>query len=315
MEIVCHIVGITNAMKIEFIEKIKKLNYNIIDIDDYTNIILNSDQMTNLFKQYQGFKDAKNDKYKDIDKKMTIYWETKLEDMILENISSTEKNILIGYCHHYKNINKRLNVKAKNKFLVEITKKDVRDIIKFNLNKFKKEIISGAYPINNIDFDTIYNNRIKIDSIYAKGGYIQKTLDGIYMILSLSKTHIKGDGLWIASTIPYNDKSLIHPYKSDKIFAFTDITMALLNSFNFSDDEIEKVYEGDTVRIIPKKDGVMEKLNDKRYLYLVEKDNFIPHEKGNMIKYFSQSPVVVIKGTKIRNVYNEYFNVSKNKIV
>jgi hypothetical protein len=87
--------------------------------------------------------------------------------------------------------------------------------------------------------------------------------------------------------------------------------MALLSSFHFSEDELEKTFDNNIVRIVPKKDGVLEKMNSKRYLYLVEKNNFIPHEKGNNVKYFTQDPVTIIDVIKIKNVYEEYFASSK----
>ena len=61
MQILCHIVGITNIMKPQFIKQMDKMNYNVIDIDDITNHIFNSTTMNTMFKQYQVFKDSKND--------------------------------------------------------------------------------------------------------------------------------------------------------------------------------------------------------------------------------------------------------------
>jgi len=84
--------------------------------------------------------------------------------------------------------------------------------------------------------------------------------------------------------------------------------MALLSSFHFEDDELEKYYDNKIVKIKPKKDGVLEKMNEKRYLYLVEKKHFIPHEKGNNVKYFSQEPTIIIDVIKIKNVLDELQN-------
>jgi hypothetical protein len=86
--------------------------------------------------------------------------------------------------------------------------------------------------------------------------------------------------------------------------------MALLSSFNFNNDELEKYYDNNNsfVRIKPKKDGVLEKMKEKRYLYLVEKKHFVPHEKGNNVKFFSQEPATIIDIIKIKDVFQEYFN-------
>jgi hypothetical protein len=315
MELVCHIVGITNINKKKFISDMKELNYHIIDLDELSNSILSNNAMIQLFKQYQGFKDSKNDKFKDVEKKMCIYWETSMEENINSNIEKNKKNIVIGYNHHFRNINKRINITPNNKpiakFIIKVTKSDVRNIVKHNIEKYKEDIINGCYPLDNIDFDYIYNNRLKLDTIYEKNGYLPKTLDVLYTILKLSNKDIDGDGLWISLSQPYNVSSKIYPRKNDKLFAFTDKIMALLSSFHFSEDELEKTFDNNIVRIVPKKEGVLEKMNSKRYLYLVEKNNFIPHEKGNNVKYFTQDPVTIIDVIKIKNVYEEYFASSK----
>ena len=67
MEVICHIVGITSLTKNKFVEDIKKLGYHIIDLDDLSNNILRNSTMTQMFSQYQGFKDTKNDKFKEIE--------------------------------------------------------------------------------------------------------------------------------------------------------------------------------------------------------------------------------------------------------
>ncbi len=312
MELICHIVGITSLNKNKFIDDMKKIGYHIIDLDDLSNSILKNNTMSQLFSQYQGFKDSKNDKFKEIERKMSIYWETSMEEDIINNIEKSKKNIIIGYSHHFRNINKRINVSPNNKpiakFIIKVSKADVRNIIKNNLSKYKEDIIQGCYPLENIDFDFVYNNRLKLDVIYEKNGYLPKTIETIYTILNLSNKDIDGDGLWISLKQPYNVGSKIHPkQKNDKIFGFTDKLMALLSSFSFNDDELEKYYDNNTVRVKPKKDGVLEKMKEKRYLYLVEKEHFVPHEKGNNVKYFSQEPATIIDVTKIKDVYEEYF--------
>jgi hypothetical protein len=312
MEIICHIVGITSLTKNKFVDDMKKIGYHIIDLDELSNNIIRSSTMLQLYKQYHGFKDSKNDKFKEIDKKMSIYWETSMEEHIIKNINTSKKNILIGYSHHFRNITKRINVSPNNKpiakFIIKVSKSDVRNIIKYNLEKFKDDIIQGSYPLENIDFDFIFNNRLKIDSIYEKNGYLPKLLETIYTILNLSNKDIDVEGLWIALKQPYNVSSKIYPKKNDKLFGFTDKLMAILSSFHFNDDELEKYYDNNVVKIKPKKEGVLEKMKEKRYLYLVEKNNFVPHEKGNNVKFFSQEPVVIIDVIKIKNVYEEYFN-------
>lgn len=310
MQILCHIVGITNIMKPKFIKQMENINYNVIDLDDITNNIFNSETMSDMFKQYRIFKDSKNDKFKEFDKKMSFFWESTLESRINEKLKDNVKNIIIGYNHHFKNINKRIDIKTTNKYIIKVSKRNVREIIVNNLEKHKTDIISGAYPLENIDFDIIYNNRLKIDMIYEKNGYLPKTLDNIHTIVdSINKLpKNKMDKLWIASNQPYNVNTLMHPKKNDKLFAYTDIILALLASFNYGNDEVEKIYdENNNLHIIPKKNGILEKMNTRRYLYLVDDNTFVPHEKGSNIKFFSQVPVMILQVVKIYNVYKDYF--------
>ncbi len=49
-------------------------------------------------------------------------------------------------------------------------------------------------------------------------------------------------------------------------------------------------------------------MNEKRYLLSVDKTMFVPHEKGNNIKFFSQEPVNILEIIKVGNVFKEFFN-------
>ena len=52
------------------------------------------------------------------------------------------------------------------------------------------------------------------------------------------------------------------------------------------------------------KPQILDKLKTKRFLYLVDKNTFIPHEKGGNQKFFSQSPVIILQKEKIKSVYD-----------
>ena len=61
--------------------------------------------------------------------------------------------------------------------------------------------------------------------------------------------------------------------------------------------------------LIEKKNNALDLLKVKRFLYLVDPDTFIPHEKGNNIKYFSQVPTMIMDKEKISNVYKKLKDV------
>ena len=99
-KIICHIVGINYTDKL----KLKNLcdstkKYNLIDLDQLNDEILKSEEMSKMFKSYSKLKKNKNDKFKDVDKKMTSFWEENLIKKVFDLIPSKKKSILVGKNH------------------------------------------------------------------------------------------------------------------------------------------------------------------------------------------------------------------------
>ena len=107
----------------------------------------------------------------------------------------------------------------------------------------------------------------------------------------------------MAMTEQYNLGSKIHPKKNDKLIAYVDPNLALVESFNFEKEELSKNFNGKEIKLKELKPQILDKLKTKRFLYLVDKNTFIPHEKGGNQKFFSQSPVVILQKEKIKSVY------------
>ena len=230
-----------------------------------------------------------------------------ITELLEKNESSDKKTIILGYNNHFRNLSKKINIPTNNRLLVKTTKKDIRDTIEYNLEKYKSDIIHGIYPLNNIDFDYLLKTKNKINLNYKKNGYLTKTYDQMVKILDLlSYKNIKGDGIWISMSQNYNILSKIHPLKHDKIFAYTEPIHALLASFKWNNDELIKKYRGNSIKLIQKTDDCLNRLKKKRFLYYVSKESFIPHEKGNNIKYFSQVPVTILEKERVENVYKKF---------
>ena len=68
--IICHIMGLNPITKKIFINSLNKQKYYIMDLDNINDKILKDNEMDKMFKKYDKLKNKKNDKYKDIDKKM-----------------------------------------------------------------------------------------------------------------------------------------------------------------------------------------------------------------------------------------------------
>jgi len=307
--ILCHIVGLDPIAKTELLNTLNHKTYHILDLDTLNQDIFDNPDMKKLFNQYQMFKNTRNDKYKEIDRKMTYFWEKNMIDLIEQNIPGKKKTVIIGYNNHFRNISKKVDIQTNNRFLVNVSNKTIRNIIGYNIDKYRDDIIHGVYPLENIDFTYLLKTKKKINEHYTKTGYLLKTTDQIIKILDLSSKQKKGSGLWIGMTQPYNIASKIYPKKNDKIFAYTEPVHALLGSFKWTDTELVKKYKGDSIRLIQKTDDCLERLKQKRFLYYVDDSNFIPHEKGNNVKFFSQVPVTILEKEKIDNVYTKFKNL------
>jgi len=305
--IVCHIVGLNPSLKNKLIKQINKKIYTIIDLDEINNLIITDPYMIKLFTNYTNLKENKNDKYKETDKKMTQFWEANLSNLIDERRKNKSKVILLGNSNHYRSLSKKVKIETANRFIIKSAiKKYVREIIRYNIENHKDEIIDGAFPIDYLNFDYLVKKNRLLNESYTKIGYLPKNLSQIIKILQMiPQKKYRGVGLFVSVKQPYNVNSKIYPKKNSKIMAYSEPVLALLGSFRWKDDELVKSYDGNNVKLIEKKKGALERLNSKRFLYLVEDDPFIPHEKGKNIKFFSQSPIVIIDKEKITNVYDK----------
>lgn len=309
----CHIIGFNPYSKKTFVDKLNNKIFNVIDLDVINQEILKKPELDKMYQQYQKLKDDKNDKFKEVDKKMSLFWEQNFKDTIDSKINSKKMNILVGQNNHYKSLSKRINIDCTNKFIVKSDiDEEVKSWIKFNLETYKNQIIEGNFPLDYINYSFLHKKRQVIESTYSKIGYIEKTIDQLNTIVNLIENSTKKDGneMWISLKEPYNVNSLIHPKSNSKVIAFSDPNIALLNSINFTDGEVKKNYDGSEISLKELKPSGIKKLKTRRFLYLVETKTFIPHENGNNQKFFSQLPVKIIAKEKINNVHD--FFVGKN---
>ena len=277
---------------------------NFIDLDDINNNILNSEEMNKMYKSYNRLKKNKNDKYKDIDKKMTKYWEDNMIKEVYDLIPGKKKSILVGKNHHYRILSKKVNFLISNKFILDNDiKKEVRNRIKYNLINHQDEIVKGTFPIHFLDYKQQLKKRTIFEESYVKAGYTKMKLEKIIDLLEMhANNRIPGKGLWFSSNEPYNIGSKIHPNKGP-IYAYVDPVLSLLGSFSFDEDNIE--YSSGDEKVVSLKGLNTKKMKKGRYLYYVTKEDFIPSQKNNKYKYFTQNPVTVLEKEKISNVYNK----------
>jgi hypothetical protein len=303
----CHIIGLNPYAKKEIITNINIKIFNFIDLDEINQEVLRHPTLDKLYRQYQKLKDDKNDKFKEVDKKMSDFWANNFIELIENKINKKKMNVLIGQNNHYKSLTKRVPIECTNKFIVKVNIDDeVKSWVKYNLETYGNEIIEGTFPLEYINHDYLYKKRVSIENTYKKIGYIEKSIDQIKTIFNLieNKNENKNLELWVSLKEPYNIGSLIHPKVSDKISAFKDANVAILSSINFDSNQVKRKFNGSEITLKEINPQGMNKLKTRRFLYLVDPDTFIPHEKGNNQKFFSQLPVKILAKEKIDNVYN-----------
>tara|TARA_B110000908_G_C10264101_1_gene461982 strand:- start:1874 stop:2806 length:933 start_codon:yes stop_codon:yes gene_type:complete len=304
MNILFHLVIIDQDIKKKIINIIKA-KYNIIDLDKINEHVLNMDNFQKNYKKYLNFKDNKNDNFKEIDKKLTNIWETSFKEIVEQSIPQKKKIVLVGMCHHYRLISKKIDFNTNKFIIIGDIKDTTKNIIKKNLDNNYNKIISGAYLLENIDYNIIKKKiKLIIDS-YVKSNYLEKSEEEIINIINLSNETITSNGLWICMKDEYKLGSLIHPIK-DYIYSYMDPVYAIVESIKFN-NELEKFYKDNKVSLkIKNMNKCKKKLCTKRYLYLVDKHNFIPSEKGDNLKYFSQSPAKILDKEELKNVFNKF---------
>lgn len=298
----CHLIGLNPYTKQKLLDNIDSKKINIIDLDIINQNILQNQHLDKLYLQFQKLKIDKNDKYKEVDKKMSLFWEKNFISDIENKISEKKINILIGQNNHYKSLNKRVNIDCANKFIVKSNiDNEVKSWIKYNLDNYKEEIINGNFPLEYINYDFLTKKRIAIENTYKKIGYMEKTFDEINTIINFIAKPKNTEKIWISMKEPYNIGSYIHPKlnNENKINGYTDPNTALLTSLKISNIQISKPFE----QIIKNSQNI-KKLQTRRFLYLVDIKTFIPNQNSDKNIFFSQVPVKVLSKEKIDNVYN-----------
>jgi len=185
--ILCHIVGMNNMIKEGFIKQFNDTYPHIIikDIDIITNDIRNDKKMITLNKKLN------NTKGKDrtpIARQISDYWKeslsTKLSDFLNKN--TTKDIVILGLSTYHRNHRISINIDTDNKFFIKINPKmHAKNIIEYNINKYKNEIINGTFPIRHLDHDFLISQRDRLINIYQNKGYKLKTVDNIIKWLDL----------------------------------------------------------------------------------------------------------------------------------
>jgi hypothetical protein len=321
--IFAHIAGLPDILKNKLVETYSNSNYIFQDLELFTEKIIQDKNMKALIQRYEYYCDkAKNinttkmqsklfiKKSKDIERKMNFYWRNKINYYILNLINSTSPNkkiILLGYCNFFKNIRIFINIQTNIKIFINLTTSNdnnyIKDIITYNLDKYRNDIINGTFNLDLINTSYLIKKREITTNIYLKNEYDLKTWDQIIKFLSISlQNYDIPSVLYYASKTNYDKKINLK-----KIIAYSDDWIALVSGFN--DKALIKGYQNDDENkpfIQEIKPSSLNNLNDSINLYVITNTAlFTPILTKNYIyKYETNKVVQIHDKININNVYS-----------
>jgi len=334
--ILCHIVGLNEETQQEFYDMIK--NYQnkliIIDINKISEQIINDNIMNTLYDKYidylEKFKDKKTNhnlktKYQEMERKMTIYWKTKLDyniqKIVEKNKNSDKKIIVIGKNIHYKNNRIRVNIDAILKYFIKIDPEiNATKCITYYLDHNRENIINGEFPLKFLDKNNLITQRTLLQNTFIKLGYVSKSLQHIVKQICLNIDNQDNFNdvkhLYVGTQLKLEPSKKINTFENGQIIAYSHAWLALTSIPN---DRQNKVIRGfdNKINMPYMKEQVkngFDIFNIEGYLYEVDKSDFTYHGNGGIYKFTTTKPVKILKRTFYPNIKEQLDNLPIKKI-
>ena len=144
--------------------------------------------------------------------------------------------------------------------------------------------------------------------------YVLKSMKNISKLIKINLEKIeefnKIKKLYVGLPNKYNQGTLIYPFNRGKIIAYSEKWLALTSIIGDNSKKIKKGYNDNKPYIEEKQKNAISILNTNGYLYEVDKDDFIFHEKGKTFKLVSQNPATILKRTYVSNIYKKLIDYS-----
>jgi hypothetical protein len=155
--LILHIVGINTFIKQDMVNKFKELKFEIFDLDDISKDIVLKYKRENIGS----------------------YWKKKLTDNLNNFIKSTNNNIIIlGLSSFVLDRRFKINIPTNNKFFYSIPYDlCASQLITYNLDYYRTDIIDGKFPIKYINHDFLMMQRKELQEEYTDLEYKLKTPD------------------------------------------------------------------------------------------------------------------------------------------
>jgi hypothetical protein len=193
-KIFAHITGLNIDNK-ELIKKsFTKKIFEIYDLDNLTENIINDKNMIYLYNRDEYYKNKlkdlnlsklnikqTNDIIKKIDQKMNLYWKAKLENLIENIVNNTDKHIIfVGYNTFFKNHKIYVNINTNYKYIQKVDLYEhAKNVVTTNLKEYYDDIINGDFPLEYLNHQLIIKKRSNLIIQYQKMGYQLETINNI----------------------------------------------------------------------------------------------------------------------------------------
>jgi hypothetical protein len=183
--ILCHIVGINNKLKNNFINEVVNVSENImiLDLDDISKQIIYDPDYTKIYNQFISFNQSNQNIHNkgQILSQLSQIWKYKFTNTVNDLLKQheTKQIILIGQITFYLDYRIRviLNEEIKNKFFINTsTIEHVKQQIEYNLDLYKNDIILGKFPLKYLDHEFLKNQREVLREQYMIKDYKIKKL-------------------------------------------------------------------------------------------------------------------------------------------
>jgi hypothetical protein len=235
--LITHIVGINNKLKDKFLKDIEDISDKIIifDLDDLSKKIM---FMPEYSKIHDKFISTNN---KSLLSQLGNIWKTKFTNdinLLLEQ-NKLRYIILIGLITFYLDHRIKINLiePLKDKFFINLDmKKYITDILTYNIDTYRTDIISGKFPLKYLDYNFIKEQREELKAQYMLRQYKTKNYDAIINWIKHKYDNIVNDipinTVYYASYKRYEDK--IDMLAGNTIIGYSDkwLAIASLTSSN-----------------------------------------------------------------------------------
>lgn len=313
-KIFAHITGLNIDNK-ELIKKsFTKKIFEIYDLDNLTENIINDKNMIYLYNRDEYYKNKlkdlnlsklnikqTNDIIKKIDQKMNLYWKAKLENLIENIVNNTDKYIIfVGYNTFFKNHKIYVNINTNYKYIQKVDLfVHAKNVVTTNLKEYYDDIINGNFPLEYLNHQLIIKKRSNLIIQYQKMGYQLETINNIINSIEIAYSSDIPNILYYASKENLNKKILL---KQNKIIAYEDQWIALISVF--TNKNILKGYSTSGQPYIKCNTDL---LNDSIYLYYItDTKSFSPIPSNNKLyKYQTAKQVPIFRKIHIDNLLNK----------